>query len=98
MKALDSNAFDLIQSDFVIDSVVKLRRSRRFMAGNGLRILNRAAIFKVCGNSGGAKRVATSGGRKPGGSDAPLYHSEVIGAAHPLFGKIRSFSPAGPEE
>jgi len=98
MKTLDSNALDLIQSDFVIRPVVKLRGSWGFVSSDGLRVFDRAAIFKIRGDSCCAKSVAASRGREPGSAGATLNHSENIGAAGSLFGENFGFPASGAEE
>ena len=55
----DCNPLDLIECNCVASAVVKLGGARRFVVGDGLGVLDRAAVFQVGGDTGCPPRVAT---------------------------------------
>lgn len=58
----NKDSFDLIERDFVGRSVVEFSRSRRLVGGDGLGVLDGAAVFQISGDAGRTEGVAASGG------------------------------------
>ncbi len=54
------NSFYLIQGNLIAGAVVKLRRLWAFVIGDGLSVLDGAAIFKISGDAGCPKSVAAN--------------------------------------
>lgn len=54
---LDCDALDLIEGNVVAGAVVELRCLRRFVVGDLLRMLQRAAVSPERGDAGGPERV-----------------------------------------
>jgi hypothetical protein len=52
---LNRNPFDLVQRDLIASAVVKLGRAGAFMRRHGLSVLQRAAGFKIGGDTRGAE-------------------------------------------
>jgi len=55
------------------------------MIGDGLRVLQRPAVFEIGGDAGGAKRMAASRVGQAGGLGPALDHVEHIEPGHSLF-------------
>ena len=81
-SSLQSDALDLVKSDFVARPVVQLRRSRRFMGSNRLGVFNVAAIVQIGRDSGCAKRMATNVAWEAGCFCTALDHSKYVVARH----------------
>ena len=70
--ASDHDAFDLVERDRVRRPVVELRRLRRRVAGNPLRVLERPPVGQVRRDARRPKRVAARRRRQPRGRRPPL--------------------------
>ena len=75
------NPFDFVQRDFVAGSVVQLRGAWRLVGGDCLGVLDRAAILKIRGDSGGPEGVTAGGGGESGSQGAAFDHAEHVGPA-----------------
>ena len=58
MVASNPNLLNLLQSEHIRGPVVELGGPRGGVGGDGLRLLDRPAVFQVGGNSGGAEGMA----------------------------------------
>jgi hypothetical protein len=56
----DPDPSNFLNRELLPGAVVKLPRTRRFVIGNRLGMLKRAAVFEVGGDASGPKRVAAS--------------------------------------
>jgi hypothetical protein len=60
----DRNPLDLINCNLVAGAVIEFCRARAFMRSHGLRVLQRAAGFKIGGDARGAEGMATDPGAR----------------------------------
>ena len=60
----DRNPLDLIKCNLVAGAVIEFCRARAFMRSHGLRVLQRAAGFKIGGDARGAEGVAADPGAR----------------------------------
>ena len=58
------------------------------MIGDGLGVLERAAVLQVGGDAGGSKRVAAGGVGQGGRLRPPLDHLEDVEPRHRLAGQL----------
>jgi hypothetical protein len=72
------NSLNLFERNGISGAVVELGRPRRGLGGNPLGLFERAAIFEVGGDAGGAEGVAADGRGEPGGQGALLDHAQHI--------------------
>ena len=79
---LNHDPFDLIEADLVSGAVVELGRARRLVGGDGLGVLDTAAVEQVGGDAGGPEGVAVGRNAQFGPSHPSLDHAEDIHAAH----------------
>src|SRR5215831_19405745 len=82
-----SNAFDLVEREALLAPVIKLGRAWALMRRHDLRMLERAAILQVCGNSGGTEGMATDGRHDAGDLGSPPDHTPGVSLAHRLVGQ-----------
>ena len=52
----DCNVLDLIEGNLILPAIIQFGRARRLVVGNLLRDFERAAVFEVRGDAGGAER------------------------------------------
>jgi hypothetical protein len=78
------NQFHLIERDLIARAVIELRRPRRFVRGDRLGILDRAAIFEIRGDPVRPEGVAARGGGEsvgnvPAGGRGELVSKGTVG-------------------
>ena len=72
MVWLDGDAFYLIQGNLILAAIIQFGRARRLVIGNLLRDFERAAVFEVRGDAGGAERVVADLRFDAGSGRSPL--------------------------
>jgi hypothetical protein len=92
------DSLDLIEGDRVAGAVVKLGRARALMRRRRLRILERAAAFKIGRDAGRAEHVAAELLREPGVGGTPADHAIGIDAVYRGSGERITSAYRGPEE
>ena len=85
--AAKSNRYslDLIESDFVASAIVELGRTRAFVRGHGLRVLERPAGLEISRDAGCAKRVTADLDAHTEIGGSALDHPPGVDAVHRLF-------------
>lgn len=73
---------DLVERDGVAGAVIELGRPRAFMRCHSLRVLERAAAFKIRCDSGRAEHMAAETLREPSVGRAPAHHAVGIDPVH----------------
>jgi hypothetical protein len=66
----------------VASSALYLGRAGRFVIGDGLGMLQCAAILQVSGNSGGSERMTASGVGQASGLCSTLYYVQHVESGH----------------
>jgi hypothetical protein len=80
----NGDAFDFIQTQFVIAAIVEFRRSRTLVIRKLLSLFQRSAVSQVVRNTRGAKRVAADRGFDAGGGGSAFHHVVDIATSHPF--------------
>ncbi len=85
---LNRDPLDLVEGDLVLGPVIELGRPRGLMGGNGLGVLDRAAVLEIGGDPGGPEGVAVGLVGQPRGSSSTLDHPEDIVSGDPLLRQL----------
>jgi len=92
----DRDPLNLIEGERIAGAVVQLGGAGRFVRGNGLGVLDGAAVFQVGGDAGGAEGVAADAvDAHAAGQGAALDHPEHVGAGQALAGEGAGLAGGG---
>jgi hypothetical protein len=60
-NSLDFDPLDFLEREFLARAIIQFSRAWRLVIGDGLGVLQRAAVLQIGRSSGGAKGVTTGG-------------------------------------
>ena len=85
MSKSDPYPSNLLGSELLAGAIVELGRSRRFMIGDGLRVLQGSAVFEIGGDAGRTKGMAAGRVGQPSSLGSALDHVEHVKSRHGFF-------------
>jgi hypothetical protein len=74
----DQNSLDLIQANGIIGAIIELRRARRLVICDLLRVLDYTTVLQISGDPGGSESVAAGRLGQSGLSGAPFDHRQHL--------------------
>jgi len=83
---LKPDPLHLVLREPLLGAVIEVCRARAFVRRHFLRVFERAAIGKISGDAGRAKRVIADRRVNAGGDSAATDHAPGVGLIHGLLG------------